>query len=376
MKIIITGGHHSSALPVISRLKEQEEAHNISNLEIFWIGHKYSMKGDKNPTLEYREITDLGISFYNLRAGKLYKTYNIGRLLKVPLGFFHSLYLLIKIRPDIILSFGGYIAAPVILAGYVLKIPSLTHEQTLTAGYSNKLISHFVRKVMISWEESRKYFPKGKVVFTGIPLRRSVFKVISDSFKFDNNLPVVFILAGKTGSHMINENVEQSLKELLNFCNVIHQCGDNSVYEDFNKLEERYEKIKSFVKGKYILRKFILENEIGEAYLKSDLVVSRAGAHTVAEILALKKPSLLIPIPWVSHNEQYKNAEMVKNNGLAEILDQKDLNPNILLEKIKYCLDRKDNFVLKDDKVLKFLKENPADLIVDEIIKVFKIKKR
>jgi len=371
MKIVITGGHHSSALPVIDKLKEK-----VSGVEIYWIGHKYSMKGDKNPTLEYREINDLEIPFFDLKAGKVYKTYNLGRLVKVPLGFFQALYFLTKIKPDVILSFGGYIAAPVVIAGSVLRIPSLTHEQTVTVGYSNKLISFFAKKVMISWEDSRKYFPKRKVIFTGIPLRNSIFKISSDSFVTKNDLPTIYISAGKTGSHIINETVSSGLQDLLSFCNVIHQCGDNSVYEDAKKLDKQYKEIKDYVKGKYFLRKFVLENEIGEAYMKADLVVSRSGAHTTAEILALKKPSLLIPIPWVSHNEQYKNAEMLKKAGLTEILEQKDLSPQNFLDKIKYCLERKDSYVLKNEKMLEFLKENPADLIANEVIKVFKSKKR
>lgn len=367
MKIVITGGHHSSALPVIKKIKER-----IPDVEILWVGHKYSMINDKNPTLEYREITSLGIEFFELKAGKIYKTYNIGRLLKVPLGFFHALIFLIKNKPDLILSFGGYIAAPVVLAGFLLKIPSLTHEQTVVAGYSNKFISLFAKKVMISWKESGKFFPKEKTVFTGIPLRDCIFKVSSNSFISDNNLPTIFIFAGKTGSHLINDTVEKSLKDLLSFCNVIHQCGDNSVYDDYSKITNLYDEIKSQVKGKYFLRRFILEDEIGEAYMRSDLVVSRSGAHTISEIISLEKPSLLIPIPWVSHNEQYKNAEMVKNNGLATILEQKDLNPRSLVASVRDSLSNVEKFKLKSKEKKEFLQSQPSELITDEIIKLYK----
>ena len=120
----------------------------------------------------------------------------------------------------------------------------------------------------------------------------------------------------------------------------------------------------------------MFENEIGEAYNVAKLVVSRSGAHTVSEVLALKKPCILIPIPWVSHNEQYKNAELVKNNGLAEILEQKDLTPLVLVEKINYCLENLDQYKLKNDQVLEFLKQDPAELIANEVIKLSKSKKR
>jgi UDP-N-acetylglucosamine--N-acetylmuramyl-(pentapeptide) pyrophosphoryl-undecaprenol N-acetylglucosamine transferase len=371
MKIVVTGGHHTSALPVIKKLKEK-----VPDVEILWVGHKYSMIHDSNPTLEYREITSLGIPFFELKAGKFYKTYNIGRLLKIPLGFFHAFYYLLKTKPDLILSFGGYLAAPVVIAGYFLRIPSLTHEQTVVAGYSNKLISKFAKKVMISWEESEKYFPKGKIVYTGIPLRESVFKISSDSFKVNNDILTIYISAGKTGSHLINDTVLKSLDDLLMFCNIIHQCGDNSVYSDFDKLESRYREIRDRVNGKYYLRKFVLEDEIGEAYMKADMLVSRSGAHTVSEIIALKKPSLLIPIPWVSHNEQYKNAQMVKSKGLAEIFDQDDMSSKNFVEQIKIFISNLSSYKLKDGGALKFLKNDSADLIVDEIIKVYEQRKK
>lgn len=371
MKIVITGGHHSSALPVIKKLKER-----IPNVEIIWVGHKYSMKNDKNPTLEFREITSMGIPFFELKAGKVYKTYNIGRLLKVPLGFFQAMWFLLKNRPDVILSFGGYIAAPVVIAGYILRIPSLTHEQTVVAGYSNKLISLFAKKVLISWRDSEKFFPKEKVVYTGIPLRDSVFEINSDSFEINRDLLTIYISAGKTGSHIINDVVRDSLKDFLNFCNVIHQCGDNSVYNDFEKLENRYNEIRNSVHGKYYLRRFVLEDEIGEAYMKADLVVSRSGAHTVSEIVALGKPSLLIPIPWVSHNEQYLNAVMVRDNGLADILEQKDLSPEKFVEKVKNCLSNLGSFKSHNDGIAEFLKNDPANLIVDEVIQIYESKKK
>jgi UDP-N-acetylglucosamine--N-acetylmuramyl-(pentapeptide) pyrophosphoryl-undecaprenol N-acetylglucosamine transferase len=371
MKIVITGGHHSSALPVIKKIKE-----STYDVDILWVGHKYSMKNDKNPTLEYREITSLGIPFFDLKAGKVYKTYDLGRLLKVPLGFFQALWFLIKNKPDIILSFGGYLAAPVVVAGYILGIPSVTHEQTVVAGYSNRLISLFAKKVLISWKESEKYFPKGKVVYTGIPLRDEIFSIKSDSFSINNKLLTVYISAGKTGSHLINDVVRESLKELLTFCNVIHQCGDNSVFNDFEKLENRYNEIRHSSHGKYFLRKFVLEDEIGEAYLKSDLVVSRSGAHTVSEIVALKKPSLLIPIPWVSHNEQYLNALMVKKGGLSHILEQKDLTSGSFIEGIKYCISNLSNLKLEDEGLLEFLRYKPADLIYNEIIQIYEERKK
>ncbi len=367
MKVVITGGHHSSALPVIKELKDR-----VPDVEILWMGHKHSMKNDVNPTLEYLEITKLGIPFFNLKAGKLYKTYDITRLLKIPFGFFQALFFLLRKRPNIIVSFGGYLAAPVVIAGYLLGIPSVTHEQTAVAGYSNRLISKFAKVIMVSWRKSEKYFPKDKTVFTGIPLREDIFNVKSNSFNINKELPTIYISAGKTGSHLINDIIKDSLESLLSICNVIHQCGDNSVYNDFGILEAKYEDIKNESSGKYNLRKFVFDDEIGEAYSEADLIVSRSGAHTISEIISLEKPAILIPIPWVSHNEQFVNADMVREAGLAEIVEQKNLTPSLLVEKIKHCLSNISLYKLKNKEDFKFLKKNSAGLIVDEIIKFSK----
>jgi UDP-N-acetylglucosamine--N-acetylmuramyl-(pentapeptide) pyrophosphoryl-undecaprenol N-acetylglucosamine transferase len=142
------------------------------------------------------------------------------------------------------------------------------------------------------------------------------------------------------------------------------------LYKDFEKLESKYIEIRESVRGKYYLRKFVLEDEIGEAYMKADLVVSRSGAHTTSEIIALQKPSLLIPIPWVSHNEQYENAKMVKDLGLAVILNEKDLTPETLVENIMTCFSLLNSMKINNESALDFLKNDPSELIANEIIQI------
>lgn len=367
MKLVITGGHHSSALPIIHKIRAQK-----LDIEIFWIGHKHSLSGDKNDTLEFKEITVLNIPFYDLQAGKVYKTFNLKSLLKIPFGLFQSFKFLLEIKPDVILSFGGYLAAPVVIAGWVLRIPSVTHEQTVVVGYANRLISYFAKKVMISWKESEKYFSKGKTIYTGIPLRESIFTSKSNSFPSENSLPFVYVTAGKTGSVKINAALLEALPQLLMFCNLIHQCGDYSVQNYFDQLTSQYNKIKNALPGKYFVEKFVYENTIGEAYFRASLVVGRSGAHTVSEILALEKTALLIPIPWVSHNEQFKNALVVKNAGLGEILNEKDLTPEALIEKIKYMLHNSNSYVGHAASNFREVSKRAPDMILSEVLKYAK----
>lgn len=320
--------------------------------------------------MEYKEITALGIPFFDLKAGKVYRIFDPIRLLKVPFGFIQAFYFLLKAKPDVILSFGGYLAVPVVLIGWVLGIPALTHEQTIVVGYANKVVSRFAKKVLISWPQSGKFFPKDKVVYSGLPIRACIFEARTQNFIADNELPTIYITAGKSGSHFINELIKSSLPELLGFCNVIHQCGDNSVHKDYGQLSELYSQIKSLSIGIYFLRKFITDEEVGEAYARAAFVISRSGAHTVTELLTLQKPCLLIPIPWVSHNEQYENAKLLVNAGLAKILAQQSLTHQSFVENIRNFLVNLRNYYLKDEEILKLIKNEAAEDIANETIKL------
>jgi UDP-N-acetylglucosamine--N-acetylmuramyl-(pentapeptide) pyrophosphoryl-undecaprenol N-acetylglucosamine transferase len=340
--------------------------------ELYWFGHRHSLKNDKNDSLEYREISSLNIPFFDLHTGKVYKVYNPFKVLKIFVGLMQAYNILRVIKPDLILSFGGYLAVPVVMSGNLLGIKSITHEQTLVAGYANKVISKFASKILLSWDSSKIYFPADKVVVTGLPLREDIFSVKSNDFVADNDLPYIFVMGGKSGSHLLNVVIKEALPKLLKKFNVIHQCGDYSVFNDYDNLVKAYSEIKSSLPGKYFVQKFILEDKIGEAYNKANIIVSRSGAHTIAEVLALKKRALFIPIPWVSHNEQYINADYVKSLGLADILLEKELTVENLLIKIDSVLKKTDSQVtdLYGD-----LSRGAAEKILNEIILAHKEKK-
>lgn len=365
MKIVMVGGHHTSAFPVIEELKKREE-----NLQLYWIGHKYSQYKNKNPTLEYREITKMGIPFYDLKAGKFYKIINPLRLARIPFGFAQAFFLLLKIRPEVILSFGGYLAVPVVFAGWLLKIPSLTHEQTTAAGWANKFLACFAEKILISYEKSLNFFPKCKTVFTGLPLREEIFTPITDNYQVNHDLPTVYVTAGKTGSHKINLAVLEKLRDFLRIGNLIHQCGSHSRFNDVRSLGEGYKKIEKGVPGKYYVKEFIFKDEIGEVFAKANLVVARAGANTVGELLTLKKPAILIPLPWASHNEQMENAEVLRAAGIGVILEEKDLSGEALFLQVKKMLTSLDHYKFSAGNFKVEASKKPQALIVDEIFSI------
>lgn len=324
-KIVFVGGHHTAALAVIDTL-------NVENrdLSLFWIGHRFSMWGDINDSAEYRDVIARNIPFYDLKAGKFYHTFNPLKLIRIPFGFFQALYFLVKIRPTLIVSFGGYLAAPVVIAGWCLGIPAITHEQTVTAGFANRLISIFVKEILVSWSTSLSQYPANKTTLTGLPLRQDLLATLSKPSSL-NSQPTIYITGGKQGSHKINLIVQEIIPKLVKQYKVIHQCGSSSVYNDLDQL-------RGLVAPNYEVKGYFNASETAEILSTCDLVVGRSGANTVYELLALGKPAILIPLPWVSHNEQYLNAKVLADAGLGVILNESDLTSETLLKTINEML--------------------------------------
>ncbi|HUV71620.1 MAG TPA: UDP-N-acetylglucosamine--N-acetylmuramyl-(pentapeptide) pyrophosphoryl-undecaprenol N-acetylglucosamine transferase [Clostridia bacterium] len=358
-KIVICGGHHNSALVVAEKLKEK-------GYQVFWLGHKYSMIGDKNPSAEYLEVSKKGFPFYEIKAGKVQLQYRFWQYLaRIPLGFFQSFKILRQIKPKLIFSFGGYLGLPVVYVGYLLGIPAVTHEQTAVAGVANKLIAKVAKKIFVTFESSVKYFPREKTVLTGLPLRKEIFK--NKKKLFNNQRKTIYITGGKQGSHVINKAVFEILPQLLERFNLIHQCGSTTLFEDIKKAQKLKKSLQA--KGKnYLVQEYFFEDKIGGVYNTADFVVSRAGAHSIYELLALKKPAILIPIPWANQNEQLKNAQKLKDMGLAKILSQEKVEKGQLWEEI---LEFEKNLSSKKPKVQSPLVEaDAASKIVSEIEKI------
>lgn len=327
IKIVFTGGHHTPALAVMEELAAR------GNFEFYWIGHRFSLRGDSTPSVESRTIEKLGIPFYPLHAARFYHAGPL-ELLKVPFGFFHALYLLWKIRPRLVVSFGGYLAAPVVAAAFFLRIPSVTHEQTVTSGWANRFIAIFAKKVFVSWEQSLPNFPKGKTVWTGNPIRHAIFEKKTNRFHFRDKLPTVYVTGGKQGAHLINEAVRGALSKFIERYNVIHQTGSAGVFKDYQKIMILRGQLPPRLKERYLVQEYFSEDEIGAVYAAADIVVGRSGANTVSELAALGKPAILIPISWSSHGEQLRNAKLLERQGAALILPEDRLSPPALLSAI------------------------------------------
>lgn len=345
MKILITGTHLTPALAVIDLFK------NDPDIDLVYIGRFSTMEGDKTKSIESQIFSNLGIKFLPLISGRFQRAftpYTILSLFKIPIGFIQAMYYLLIEKPDVILSFGGYISVPVVISSWFLSIKIIIHEQTLVSGFAHTISSHFADIIAVSFSEG-KLLKNKNIVITGNPIRREVLnpkkksddgeidKVISFSKK--EKKPLILITGGNQGSHVINQAILENLDKLTELGFVIHQTGD-SKYKDFDKLSPQ----KIFLSNpeRYLVRKWIDGKDLGFILKNTDLAISRSGINTMQELAFYGIPTLVIPLPYLPGNEQTVNAKYFEKAGLTSILYQRDLNSENLLLEIKSMLKNID----------------------------------
>lgn len=366
IRIIAVGGHLSPLLSVIEELKSVDK----DNFGILVIGRKCALEGDKALSLEYKIITELGIPFKSITTGRLQRRwtrYTFFSLLKLPWGFIQAFSILKSYKPNVILSFGGYVALPVVVVGFFLRIPVVIHEQTLEAGFSNRVAAIFAKKICISWDTSGKFFPKNKTVLTGNPVRKfSIFNsALQNQFSISNeSIPLICIVGGSLGSHAINVLVEGCIAKLIGHFRIIHQTGDAQKYKDFDRLQKIRETLGPKIKDRYILTKFINPEEIGSIFHLADLVISRSGINTVTELLYLGKPSILIPLPFSQNQEQLKNAILLEKTGLGKVVEQNTLTPDRFYEIVMAVAGDLDKYKKSEKQAKELIKTDAAKKVV------------
>ncbi|MCL4417884.1 MAG: UDP-N-acetylglucosamine--N-acetylmuramyl-(pentapeptide) pyrophosphoryl-undecaprenol N-acetylglucosamine transferase [Actinobacteria bacterium] len=349
MKILITGAHFTPAVAVIEELKK------IDGVEIVYVGRKTTFEGDNSRSVESEALPALGVKFIPIITGRLQRTftiYTIPSLLKIPIGLIQALYIILSEKPDVILSFGGYIAVPLVIAGWLLSIPIMIHEQTLVEGLANKISSYFADKIAVAF---KNLFKGEKIILTGNPIRRKILEA-KERVRIKEDSPVILIIGGNQGSHVINLAVEKCLEQLIKRAVVYHQTGD-SKYQD-------YERLHQMESDKYKVFKFISQDWT-KILTESDLVISRAGINTLTELAFLGKPVLLIPIP---NKEQNKNSKFFENVGLAKILLQSQLSGEMLLRDIKQMLNNLDQLKEKAKVAKKIIIPDAAKRLALETI--------
>lgn len=322
-------------LAIAAKLREKFKDHP-HKLNLLYIGSKNRMDGE----LVKRE----GIQFKGIFTGKLRRYFSFQNFIdafKIPLGFIQSFYFVYKFNPDVIFSKGGYVAFPVALAGWVLRKKIITHESDATVGLANKLTSFFADQILVSYEETIKRFPRRrrkKIKYTGLPIREEMYKGTKKAgYKltgFTPSKPVVLIMGGSLGAMKINDVTWSSLTRLIPGTQVVHICGKGKSAKAFSnflldKLRENY------LEFEYVGK------ELADIYAITDLMVSRAGANSLAEIEALRVPAIIIPLPGkYSRGDQYENAIVFKKKDKKryKIIKDKKLNSNLLISSIRDLL--------------------------------------
>jgi len=380
-KIIVTGGgsggHVSTAYSIIKIIQNR-----YSNFQenLLYIGGDLGMQDEKpGNSIEKRIFKKESFNQKYIRAGKLQREISLKsilRLLRVVLGFFDSINIIKEFKPDIVISTGGFVSVPVCIIAKLFKADVYLHEQTAVVGLSNKIVGKFAKKIFITFPSSEKYFSKEKVIHTGNLLRQEIFnksgsgpivESLKEMIEIQEEYPIIYISGGSLGSHCINIAVKDALQSLLQDYQIVLQTGDNKTFNDYDSIKKERKKLREDLQKRLLLVKYVQNNEIGYLLNNIDLFVGRSGANTVYEMGILRIPSILIPIPWVTHNEQAMNAQILQNAGLAEIMNEGELTPEQLVIKINSFLKKEKKI---NDQMLKNIFKKDADKKILEYLQL------
>lgn len=318
-KIVLTGGgtagHITPNIALLPQLKKR-------GYEISYIG---SYEG-----MEKRLMADFDIPYYGIATGKFRRYFDLKNFtdpFRVIKGFSEARKILKQIQPDIVFSKGGFVAVPVIRAAASLKIPCVIHESDMTPGLANKICIPVAKRVCCNFPETMHTLPSQKAVLTGSPIREELLKgnkkAAYELCGFDDSKPVLMVIGGSLGSAVINQSVREALPKLLEDFQVVHICGND-------KIDNLLLNTKGYKQFEY------LKNELKDVFAMADVVVSRAGANAICELLALKKPNILIPLSaGASRGDQILNARSFEAQGFSIVIDEDYLSPGLLTEKVQ-----------------------------------------
>lgn len=352
MRILIsaggTGGHIYPALAIIEGFKKYDK-----DLEVLYIGTKNRMEKDIVPK---NGIPYYGIEIYGLSKNIFKDIKDVFLIFKAKKEIKKKI---LEFKPDVVLGIGGYVTYPVLSVAKSLHIKTFIHEQNAIPGKTNKMISKYADIIGISFKESAKYFPNRNVLYTGNPTGIRALntpRITKSSLGLNDDKPLVVVVCGSLGSETVNNAMKGYLKTLENKdYQVVYITGKN-LYEEFIKIK--------YPKNVKVLP--YLDNLTG-LLKETDVLVARAGASTIAEVLSLKVPTIFIPSPYVANNHQYYNAVSLKNDNLALMLEEKDLSIPNITKNIEDLLYNKDKQIKIKNNLNKVSTLDSTKIIYDAI---------
>ena len=347
-RIILTGGgtagHVTPNIALIPRLQEL-------GYQIQYIG---SYQG-----IEKELIEPFGIPYHGISSGKLRRYFSVQNFtdpFRVLKGFGEAKRLIKELQPDVIFSKGGFVSVPVVLAGKHNKVPTIIHESDMTPGLANKIAIPSATKVCCNFPETLEHLPKDKAVLTGSPIRQELLSgnriAAMDLCHFSADKPVILVIGGSLGSVAVNNAVRLALPELLEHFQIVHLCGKG-------KVDDSLTSMKGYTQFEYI------KDELRDIFALADIVISRAGANAICELLALRKPNLLIPLSAnASRGDQILNARSFERQGFSMVLEEEELTKESLLEAVRKLYNDRSRFM---DAMRDSNQQNSIDTIIDLI---------
>lgn len=335
MRIVLvgggTGGHFYPLIAIAESIIARAKAEQIHLPELYYMG---PTQYDAGSLFAY------GITYVHCPAGKMRRYASLRNILdafKTMYGIFVAIGKLYALYPDVIISKGSYTSIPIVIAGWLLRIPIVIHESDAHPGRANRLAKRFARYIAISYAETAAYFPSEKTALTGIPIRAELLLAPPqnphDILEIQSDRPLIFIVGGSSGAVRINNLIIEALDELLPRYTVLHQVGEQNasvVKETSNALVKAREQL-----DHYHVRGFLDVASLHAGLCAAAVVISRAGSTSIHEIAVHKKPSILIPIPEDISHDQRTNAYTYARTGAATVIEERNLTPHLLVSEIE-----------------------------------------
>lgn len=356
----VSGGHMFPLIAVAQSLRRRFP----QGIEFLFVGSRGNFESD--------EITQAGIPMKRVLTGKwrrYFSLLNIGDCFKMPVGFFQALWHLFFFMPDAVFAKGGAASVPVVLAAWLYRIPVLIHDSDAVAGRANRFLSHFVQRIAISYPSAHQFFPAEKTALTGNPVRQEI--LLGDGaraamrFHLSLEKPTVFVFGGSLGAQVLNTAVLRILPRLLEKnIQVLHQTGTQNYKTIVMAVEAVGLKIGE---SGYVPQAFFKVDELADVIALATVVLSRAGAGSIAELAATKKAAILVPLEGAANDEQRMNAYDVAELGGALVLEEANLGEHILFEKIEELLGNAELRKTMGEKLQSFFHPDAADAIASGV---------
>ena len=371
MRVLVSGGgtagHINPALAIADKIKSERPDSIIE-----YVGTPTGMETRLVPNAGYK-IHTVAVRGFKRKLSLS----NIDAAVKAVTSVQKAKKIIREFEPDVVIGTGGYVSWPVVKAAAKLGVPTLIHEQNAVPGVTTKMLSKYVDRVLISFENSREFFDckKDKLVFTGNPVSEKMLSANKDETRrllgIEDNKTVILSAGGSLGAKMINESVHYLIKNYTSRTDKVrhfHATGRGGydeqalLYRSEGFTEADSETLK---KGGVTVKKYIYN--MPELLAAADIVICRAGAMTLSEIACMGKASIIVPSPNVTNNHQYKNAKVLADAGAAVLIEEKDLTGQLLCEKVKYFVDNPEERKKMEDNVRKFAVMDALDRIYSEI---------